>query len=146
MACIQLREYSGQRGRAAFWPFDGQGLSDESNQLRDGATRAFIHYHIPMTRETLAQKFRALADAWQEETAHLSSPTRIAMHPAYQQIIGMGLPVIPLILQDMSKEPKQWFWALTSITGINPVVPSEQGRIRKMVAAWLRWGTEESYI
>ena len=68
------------------------------------------------------------------------------MHPAYQQIIGMGLPVIPLILQDMSKEPKQWFWALTSITGINPVVPSEQGRIRKMVAAWLRWGTEESYI
>ncbi|MBI4527519.1 MAG: hypothetical protein HY695_27300 [Deltaproteobacteria bacterium] len=99
-----------------------------------------------MTRETLAQKFRALADAWQEQTAHISSPTTIAMHPAYQQIIGMGRPVVPLILQDMSKEPKQWFWALTSITGVNPVPRQDQGRIKKMVEAWLYWGMEEGYL
>jgi hypothetical protein len=146
MAHFHLIEYSIHSGIPVFWQWDSQGLSDESEQLTTGSIRASIHYYFPITRETLAQKFRALADTWQEETGHISSPIKIAMHPAYQQIIGMGRSVIPLILHDISREPKQWFWALTSITGINPVPRRDQGRIKKMVEAWLRWGRDEGYL
>ena len=34
----------------------------------------------------------------------------------YQRIIGMGLPVVPLILEELEREPDQWFWALEAIT------------------------------
>jgi hypothetical protein len=68
------------------------------------------------------------------------------MHPAYQQIIGMGPSVIPFILQELAKEPNQWFWALRALTGVNPVPAFERGRIKNMAAAWLRWGREEGHI
>jgi hypothetical protein len=42
-------------------------------------------------------------------------------HPAYQRIIEMGQPVMPLIFRELEREPDHWFWALQSITGENPV-------------------------
>ena len=40
--------------------------------------------------ERLEARFRELAHRWREECAVLSSTTAKAMHPAYQQIIGLG--------------------------------------------------------
>lgn len=39
------------------------------------------------------------------------------MHPAYQQIIGMGPAVVPLLLNDLVRTRSHWFWALRAITG-----------------------------
>ena len=39
----------------------------------------------------------------------------MAMLKPYQRIVGMGLSV-PLILEELRREPDQWFWALEAIT------------------------------
>jgi len=87
-------------------------------------------------------KFYRLKSHWEAETAFLSSVSDIAMHPAYQQIIGMGSVAVPLILREMKKEPGHWFWALKSITGEDPVPPEHRGKITAMTEDWLLWGAE----
>lgn len=90
--------------------------------------------------------FKDLAERWKRETRFLSSTSTIATHPAYQRIIGLGPQVVPLILNDMQREPGHWFWALTALTGENPVSADDQGRMNAMTDAWLRWGRENGWI
>ncbi len=51
----------------------------------------------------------------------------------------MGSAVVPLIVQDLRHELSLLFLALHAITNENPVPPSAQGDIGKIVNAWLRW-------
>jgi len=95
--------------------------------------------------ETIEQRLRRLQAVWEEETCVLSNPDAITGHWAFQEIIGMGEPVIPLLLRDLEKEPHFWVWALPVMTGENPVQPSEGGNIRKMSEAWVKWGREKGY-
>jgi hypothetical protein len=67
-------------------------------------------------------------------------------HPAYQAIIGLGAPVVPLLLQDLAREPAHWFEALKAITGEDPVRPEDWGRVRAMAAAWLAWGRSRGLV
>jgi hypothetical protein len=93
-----------------------------------------------------AERFRELVRQWKEATAFTSSGTEIALHPAYQQIIGMGKDAVPLILDELQGEEDHWFWALRSITGEDPVAPSERGNLPKMTAAWLAWARSNGYL
>ena len=95
--------------------------------------------------ESVKEKFERLANQWKEETNLSSSISEMAMHPAYQKIIGMGKVVIPLILNELSKKPDQWFWALSAITGEEPDLPY-RSRVKDMALAWLRWGKERGYV
>ena len=63
----------------------------------------------------------------------------------YQQSIGMGPAVVPLILDEPHREP-HWFWALASITEQNPVPPEGMGKIRMMAEAWVTWGEQQSML
>ncbi|HJT31077.1 MAG TPA: hypothetical protein VJ783_03345 [Pirellulales bacterium] len=92
--------------------------------------------------ETLDQRFRRLEAKWKEETSHLSSNAAIAHHPAFREIVMMGEPVVPLMLQDLSERSSLWVWALPELTGEKPVAPSESGKIARMSDAWVRWGRE----
>lgn len=96
----------------------------------------------------LERVFMALADEWRRETQYLSSDHRIAMHSAYQRIIGMGERAIPLILSDLQRhpEPGHWFWALRMITNENPVPPEHAGDMRHMRDHWINWGRRRGYI
>jgi hypothetical protein len=94
----------------------------------------------------LEQRFRTLAAEWDEETGHLSSINQIAMHPAYQQIIGIGPAVVPLLLRDLDRTHAHWFWALTAITGDNPVSREDRGNVPRMAEAWLEWGRSRGLI
>lgn len=69
-----------------------------------------------------------------------SSITQMATHPAYQQIIGMGKDAVPLILDELRREPDHWFWALHAITGDDPVPSNGRGKLEGMTRAWLDWG------
>lgn len=103
------------------------------------------HYYLPLSRQrqSVAERFRELVGIWKAGTAPLSSATEMAMHPAYQQIIGLGRDAVPLLLRELQREPDHWFWALKAITGVDPVEPRQRGQIREMAEAWLRWAREQ---
>src|SRR3954452_14891428 len=69
------------------------------------------------TGESLRSRFRGLADTWSEETGDSSFIQKKVSHPAYQQIIGLGPDVVPLILHELEETPAHWFWALAAVTG-----------------------------
>ncbi|MGD1072729.1 MAG: hypothetical protein ABSB15_21620 [Bryobacteraceae bacterium] len=78
----------------------------------------------------------------------MSSITEMSMCPSYQAIIGMGKSAVPLLLSQIQSEgddPDQWFWALSSITGVDPVNDVDRGDFSQMATAWLEWGRREGY-
>lgn len=91
-------------------------------------------------RETVEEQFRRLEAVWDAETAFSSSYTEIVEHPAFQEIVKLGEAVVPLMLRDLEQAPRLWVWALPTITGENPVLPEDAGKIAKMSDAWVRWG------
>jgi hypothetical protein len=97
------------------------------------------------TNEMLEERFRRLAATWDRATAHLSSMTEASNHPAYQEIIGLGTPVVPLLLRDMEENHTHWFRALREITGANPIPQSAAGHVPQMVDAWLAWARANGY-
>jgi hypothetical protein len=101
----------------------------------------------PQVREAVVdrQRFDRLAEMWKRETGHLSQVTKRCTHPAYQQIIGMGAGAVPLILYDLKKSRDDWFWALSAITGENPINETDAGNVPKMTEAWLQWGRAKGY-
>ena len=94
----------------------------------------------------LRDRFNELADQWSIETVFHSNSALIVNHPAYREIINMGEPVVPLILERMRETGEHWFAALRAITGANPVKRSDRGKIAVMQASWLEWGEANGYI
>ncbi len=122
------------------------GVGTDAALLRHGVVEAVRHYQGPVSRRTLTQQFRGLADTWREETKFSSSATDLILNSAYQRIIGLGPEVVPEILRSMEEEPDHWFAALAALTGVNPVAPEAQGRLGMMTQAWLDWGKEQGLI
>jgi len=99
----------------------------------------------PERERILKSDFMKLANQWRSETKYMSVMSDIISHSAYQKIISMGKDVVPLILEELRKEPEHWFWALKSITGDNPIKSEDRGRLNKMTEAWLDWGRQHGY-
>ena len=99
------------------------------------------HYRFPVSRQPFdaAQRFNELCQTWREGTRGVSIVEKMVLHPAYQQIIGMGSPALPLILREMETKGGHWFWALRSITSADPVQPAQRGKVAEMRQAWLTW-------
>jgi hypothetical protein len=97
-------------------------------------------------QDAVERKFIRLRDEWKAQRGHESSTARLAMHPAYQKIIGMGPVVLPLLFRELaSKEPDAWFWALRAITEADPVRPEDRGDGAKMTRVWLEWAKQQGY-
>lgn len=94
----------------------------------------------------LRERFGRLASDWKERSRHMSNVVQMAMLRPYQQIIGMGREAVPLILEELQREPNQWFWALESITAENPVPPEAAGKVRLMAQAWIDWGKKHGLL
>jgi len=139
---------NGNCGVAFFKPsltvFQPSGYSRESQMTLEANDEAVRDFSAPASRRTWIQEFYALTSKWQSEAQHLSLVTEIVMHPAYQQIIGMGEKAIPLIVRELETKPNHWFWALKAITGEDPVPPSQRGNIRQMTQFWLNWARENN--
>jgi TPR repeat protein len=94
-------------------------------------------------------RFQQLVREWHVERGTTSSPIDMATCPAYQRILAMGKPAISLILKQLELEgddPDHWFWALSYLTGEDPVPSDDQGNMRKMSDAWLRWGRNNLHV
>ena len=100
-----------------------------------------------MTTQTPTQtRFQQLARQWKAESEYMSNTAQMAMLRSYQGIIGIGPPAVPLILDELRREPDHWFWALESITLENPVPPADAGQLDKMADAWIGWGRAAGLI
>jgi hypothetical protein len=91
-------------------------------------------------------RFRELVIRWQAEVAPLSSTTARVQHHSYREIITLGPAVVPLLLRELEQRPNHWFAALRSLTGADPVAPSDRGKIGPMTEAWIKWGKEHGYL
>lgn len=118
-------------------------LQDRLNQMGEESRLTLIFLDGGAETE-LAAEFEQLAHQWRRETSHLSNSTKMALHPAYQRIIGMGQAALPLILEELKRKPDHWFWALNAISGADPA--QTDADFDGAVAAWLQWGREEGYI
>lgn len=131
--------------------------SEATPTVRLGNHQLWILQHHPEGRSArrqfvfdqslaLDREFRRLTGEWQSATKYQSSVSAICSHPSYQRIIGMGPPVLPLILRELQQSPHLWFWALNAITGINPVSPEHRGRMDLMATDWIEWGRQQGSI
>jgi hypothetical protein len=93
--------------------------------------------------ESVDQRVARLLARWRQETAYLSSSTRITGHPAYQEIIALGTAALPALFRDLEQTGDGHLSkALATITGAHPVPAADRGQIRRIAEAWLRWARE----
>lgn len=112
-------------------------------QWGDGAE---IVIEAARTEHELVRQFEALSTEWMEATKYRSFSHQIALHPAYQRIIGLGASVLPLIFRELEDAPQHWFWALRAITGEDPVPAESRGNVSAATEAWLEWGRQHLMI
>jgi hypothetical protein len=110
------------------------------------AHSASLAFH-DMAASEVEMKFLRLRDEWKATRGPAVATAKLAMHPAYQKIIGMGPAAVPFLLRELSiePEPSAWFWALRAITEADPVSAADRGHGRRMADAWLQWGREQGY-
>ena len=116
-------------------------FTEEEYLSSDGSLiRVSTAQRITVSQESIEQRFNRLSAKLRRDTAVFSTLDKRIRHPAYQEIIGMGADVVPLLIKDLESErPSEWFVALTKITGNDQVPPEDRGNWSKMVKAWSQW-------
>lgn len=128
------------------------GTEDVTDHLKNiYITRECVIFNLTCSpalthrEDNIATRFNQLASEVIEDCMMISSPTQIALNPSYQEIIGMGKNILPLLIKKLDETPIFWFWALEAIAGINPVPNSHRGHIPKMVKDWKKWANTNNY-
>ncbi len=96
-------------------------------------------------QSSAVEKFNSLVAEWKSTRGHAGTDLRLAMHPAYQAIVGMGAAVVPLLLKEMEQHPSHWTWALRAITQVDPVPKESRGKLKEIAQAWVKWDKENGY-
>jgi hypothetical protein len=122
------------------------GVSKVAKNLGDMYQAVEKHFYIGFSKDITEAKFNRLAAVWKSETSHLSMTYQKVEHPAYQKIIGIGKDALPYIFEDLSRNQSDWFWALQSITEVNPVKEEDLGNVYAMSIAWIAWGMKNGYV
>jgi len=99
----------------------------------------------PARSPDLEDRFTDLVREWKAGRGVSSSSRELARHPAYEAIIRLGEPVVPLMLRELEREPDHWFIALRATTGADPVLPEHRGDLQVMAADWTAWGRANGY-
>jgi hypothetical protein len=135
-------------GRTLNVSSEGETTSALCIALESGFPTAILAQAIVAETDTatLRRRFHEQADKWACETAHLSSPTQMMMHPSYVAILGMAREnedeIIRLMLHDLQDKRRLWFWALSYLTKENPIKQTDAGKLDKMIQAWVVWGKQ----
>lgn len=96
--------------------------------------------------QAVADRFRELADRWEDESMFLSNSGHALALPSYDAIVKLGDQAVSLILKRMQTRGGHWYHALHDITKEDPVDPADWGNVAAMQAAWLRWGRDHGSI
>ena len=94
-----------------------------------------------------AKRARGLIAWVREDTAALSSPTQIAAHVAYQELIEMGMAALPVLLAELrDRGGAGWYIALHAILKAAGIPGPDfsgghPGTTAAVNRAWLAWGS-----
>jgi hypothetical protein len=143
------------------WEGHGGGRTEISTgrwviQLRDRVQRirdALPPAHPVQTANAMASDeatdfvptFHRLAKEWKEEKQFCSSMTAIEKSPHYLGVMALGRGVVPLLLEELKRDPDYWFTALQTLTGEDPVPKADRGDLLRMTEHWLSWGRRMGY-
>ena len=123
-----------------------QAMAQALEIMRESLNHPAEPILIPQKQPPARDAFEKLADEWLKGRPRGVNVRQMTEHPAYQQIIQMGEPAVPWILDRLDRETDHWFPALSAITGANPVPPNSKGNLPDMTAAWLHWGRLRGHI
>ena len=131
-----------------FYDLVGSVTASKDLIQHEDQPRFYLHVN---PENSLYDRFRNLVEEWKQDTKYSSSIAAKTAHPAYQAIIGMGAPVLPILLSELSKNPDYWFVALRAISAasgheVNPVLPSDRGNLKAMAQSWVDWGEADGYL
>jgi hypothetical protein len=93
---------------------------------------------------TIKDKFEALAQSWEAYNSGRSIQDN--HHIAHLQIIGIGKPAIPLLLNRMLQGQVKWVYALKCITGVEAEPRDSHGDADAIIKSWLAWGRKNGHI
>ena len=75
---------------------------------------------------------------WITETTFQPSDSRICMHPTFLDIVSMGEPAVPFIVESLRKRPSFLTEALRRIVGSLPETSvGANEKIQEAVSAWI---------
>ena len=121
-------------------PYNSQTMPQLQVPRIDSATSNVAKSEIDATTE----KFYSLATQWKRETGRFSVIARRYENPAYKAILDMRELAIPLILNELKRNPDRWFSALEKLTGENPA--KDAVNFYEAVDRWVAWGIASEYI
>lgn len=123
-------------------PLVGSGIIT-STIIEPSSTVIVEARHNPVK---VADIFTQLAANWEAETRFTSSTKDLILNSNYQEIIGLGWDVMPILLKDLQENHRFWFPALNAITGVRPFDPGDAGNGKRMTEAWIKWGKRKGLI
>lgn len=138
---IQVHERSEFRIKAIFGRLNLERIA-LSKRGKTNARKPESDHNVS---EEAKRVFLEAAEQWKRDTKLTSSVTEIVANPHHMRIVGLGKEALPLIFNDLKESGGQWFVALSSITGENPIEPEDAGRMKRMTESWLAWGREHGY-
>lgn len=123
----------------------------DTSEIRAPGQYIAVDTSSALREELDEEEFAELADQWHVETAYLSSPSQIASHPNYLEIIAWREHALPFILEDLRRRGGEWYRALRAITRslrIDPptLTEADLANSRRVQRAWLEWGERHGYI
>lgn len=103
-------------------------------------------FPLVLSAHDLRELFGKLVSEWKRKSRFMSDTRTMVVLAPYRRIIGLGRPAVPLLLEEMQREPGWWFAALEDITGEDPIPAGVGGQMSKMTEAWLEWGRKRKLI
>jgi hypothetical protein len=124
--------------------------SEGQTAMIDTMTGVGSHHALPVSgsgheKGDLAIRFRKLAEKWKRETGMESLAVFKYLHPAYQEIIGMGKAALPFIFEELKRKPGHWTWALQYIVGSDENPVRQGANLRQALEDWMTWGKAHGY-
>lgn len=111
---------------------------DEANQ----AVKFWRRWESVAAPKEISEKFEQLKKMWIADTAMLSNPRLKYENKNYKEIIKLDSFILPYIIQDLTENNNDWFFALNQITNENPIKEEHQGYYDLMKQDWLDWAEQ----
>lgn len=99
--------------------------------------------------ERVKDKFNILADRFETESQNYQTFTEYDNNKAFNEMIKMGYPIIPFVLERIQSHPSYLYLVLNSITyrDVDKLESSHlDSNLEEQVLSWLNWGKEKKYI